>query len=253
MSEKKIKKTQVLKSLIDGVNIYTGAEIEGLDENLKKDLTYILEYLLKHSKANTTENDTQQEKQVVAVEDKRDEIVLRRGKITVDGQKYSLAEGAVFDSTGMRIPDARSGTILYKYYSKIDREKLDEEQLLECIKGIKYAKCLKLCTDVIQEELEKEHSYSFIRAILPIYTSSLRELKKSKEAISFWNDNENYYYAYESSALYTSLASAYCDIKDYVNARKFANRAYAMSGGGSGHKNELSLVYMRIKREAGED
>ncbi len=253
MTEKKIKKTQALKSLIEGINIYTGAEVEGLDENLKNDLTYILEYLLKRSKANTAEDATPQEKKEEVNESKSDEIVLRRGRITVGGQKYSLAEGAIFDSTGMRIPDARAGTILYRYYSKIDREKLDESQLLEYIKGIKYAKCLKLCTDVIQEELDKEHEYSFIKTILPIYTSSLRELKKPKEAISFWNDNENYYYAYESSALYTSLASAYCDVNDYENARRMANRAYAMSGGGSGHKNELSLVYMRIKKETGED
>ncbi|MBQ7789037.1 MAG: hypothetical protein IJ398_05225 [Clostridia bacterium] len=45
---------------------------------------------------------------------------------------------------------------------------------------------------------------------------------------------------YASALLYTSLASAYCDLKDYVSASEAINRAYPMSG--SGHKTEISLV-----------
>ena len=39
----------------------------------------------------------------------------------------------------------------------------------------------------------------------------------------------------------------YCDVRDYVNARRFADRAYARIGGGSsGYETELSLVYKRL-------
>ena len=54
-----------------------------------------------------------------------------------------------------------------------------------------------------------------------------------------------------SSALLTSAAAAYCDLREYEKAKKCCNRAFAASGGkGSG---ELSLVYKRIRKECGPD
>ena len=51
-----------------------------------------------------------------------------------------------------------------------------------------------------------------------------------------------------SSALFTSFGSSYCELEDSDNALKFANKAYAMQGGGVGYNNELSLLYKRIRK-----
>ena len=50
-----------------------------------------------------------------------------------------------------------------------------------------------------------------------------------------------------SPALCTSVAAAYCDIKDYKKAKDCADKAYAMSGGKAA--GELAAVYGRIRKE----
>ncbi len=255
MQKKKVKKLDALKALIDGVNIYTGVVVDGIDDCLREDLVYIYDYLSKRTKTNNPdekkeENVKPQQKSVDKSVDNT--LILRKGRIEIDGQKYTLNEGSLFDSMGMKIPEGKAITALFKYYSQIDYSQLDESQLLEYIKALKNSKLFQLCTDVIEEELTNEHEYSFMRAILPIYTSALRERRKPELAIKFWEENSSQYYVYESVALFTSLAAAYCDIKDYATSRKLANRAYAMSGGGAGYQTELSLVYNRLKKEAGE-
>lgn len=93
----------------------------------------------------------------------------------------------------------------------------------------------------------KKH-LAFDEGIIPVLTSCLRNVKTPQEAIRFAID---YLYRKDvhSVPYFTSLAAAYCDIKDYANALKYANRGYAMQGGGIGEVNELSLVYKRIKKE----
>ena len=253
MDDKKPTKLEALKCLIDGSNIYTGEIISGVDEKLKKDLLYIFEYLSKRVKPSNAEKTIVNE---VAPSSNAVEnvVVLRKGRIVVEGQRYTLADGMLFDSTGIKVSESKAEPILFKYYSNINYASMDEEQKLEYIKALKYAKFYQMCIDVIEKEFRYEHESNFIKTILPIYTSSLREIKKPELAIKFWDDNCWLYSKCESVALFTSLASAYCDVRDYVNARRFADRAYARRGGGSsGYETELSLVYKRIKKQTGEN
>lgn len=84
-------------------------------------------------------------------------------------------------------------------------------------------------------------------------TSCYRRMGQSQKAIDFWMNNKSIFQEFtESVALLTSLAAAYCDVKDYKKAKYCADRAYAAQGGGQGYKNELALVYLRIKKEAPE-
>ena len=50
-----------------------------------------------------------------------------------------------------------------------------------------------------------------------------------------------------SAPLYTSVAAAYCDIHDYLSAKKYADKAFAIGGGKAA--GELSSVYGRIRKE----
>lgn len=51
-----------------------------------------------------------------------------------------------------------------------------------------------------------------------------------------------------SPALFTSLAAAYCDIGDYVNAKRYAGRAYArVATLPNEYKIEISNVYARLR------
>lgn len=246
MADKKIRRSDALNALINGTNIYTNEQIIGLDDNLKKDLNYILDFILKAQKKQSS----------VEVKEKAIEkpkaIVLREGNIVVDNQSYRLSKGAVYNSKGMKIPDQFGDPILYKYYSNIDYSKFSEEEFLEFIKGAKDAKCNKLCIDIIEKEIEIKHDYEFLRAILPIYSSSCRGIKKPEKAIFFWESKSQELGMYISVAFFTSLAAAYCDVEDWEKAKHYADSAYAMQGGGTGYNTELSLVYKRIKKEHGD-
>ena len=50
-----------------------------------------------------------------------------------------------------------------------------------------------------------------------------------------------------NTAMLTSVAAAYSDLKMWDDARRYANRAYAISGGNAGV--ELMNVFSRIKAE----
>ena len=66
-------------------------------------------------------------------------------------------------------------------------------------------------------------------------------------------NNKSIFQQFASSVpLLTSLAAAYCDVGDYKRAKYCADRGYFTQGGGQGHKNELALVYYRIRKEAPE-
>lgn len=133
------------------------------------------------------------------------------------------------------------------YYGQKDYKSLEKHELIDLIKSLKeselYAVVKEMCLYVLEEFKGDEYT---IKTILPILTSSFRFLKQPRDAI---NVALNYIPHYASVALYTSLAAAYCDVEEYENALKYANRAYAMQGGSVGGGNELSSVYERIKKE----
>jgi hypothetical protein len=156
----------------------------------------------------------------------------------------SLPADKIADRTGMILPEGKATGLLYKYYISLDTSEFDEEQLKEYIKGIKEAKLWNLCIEVIEKEFEIDHKGDFIRSILPIYTSVMRKAKRSLDVVDFWEMNTVIYSKYGSPEFFTSLAAAYCDIDNYIKARQYANRAYAMGGKASG---ELMNVYSRIK------
>lgn len=171
-------------------------------------------------------------------------------KITYEGEDYYFNKGLLYDSTFMEVPKNVSQKVLKAHYEKINYENFDESELLEHINFLKISDCYDKCLQAINYGLKKfNSSIDFYKTVFPMITSCYRALGQSEKAIDFWVKNKNLFSSCLSVPLLTSLAAAYCDVKNYEMAKKYANRAYAMQGGGLNYKTELSLVYLRIKKE----
>ena len=170
-------------------------------------------------------------------------------RIEVDGVTYYYDGNNFLDEYFILLEGVILKKVAETYYGGVDYEKLDAEGILLYVKKLKACGLSYRAKQVMEYALDKYQDEKFLYRILPIYTSCCREMGLAREAIErIENDYSDIEY---SVALCTSLAAAYCDIKDYKQAIRYARIAYARQGGGQGYKTELSLVFMRIKKESG--
>lgn len=171
-------------------------------------------------------------------------------KITFNNEEYYFDKGIIFDSSFIELPKAISRKILANYYKSINYKELEEGELLEYLKQLKNSEFPDLCLEAIEYGLGKfSDSFEYYKVVFPIITSCYRALNQPQKAIDFWMENKKIFSTCLSVPLLTSLAAAYCDVGDYVLAKKCADRAYAIQGGSLNYQSELSLVYGRIKKE----
>ncbi|MBO4679349.1 MAG: hypothetical protein J5626_06735 [Lachnospiraceae bacterium] len=165
----------------------------------------------------------------------------------MDGENYYLIKGKWYNSHFTAV----SKSELYKLNSlmvkNISFEDKTVGELINIAQRMKDNEDLIYSRKLFEELLSKSADPTVIRSILPRYTSILRKLDQADQAINVSKDYfERFGKAVSSPALHTSLAGAYCDKGDYVEARLQANRAMAMSGGNA--SVELQSVYSRIKK-----
>ena len=173
-------------------------------------------------------------------------------KILFENEVYYFDKGRIyrFDGGLYEVETASSKKVLKFYYNQIDYKTLEEAEFLECLKQLKLSEFYENCLTVIEYGLNKfTASFDFYKTVFPIITSCYRAIGKAQKAIDFWMENKQIFTSCLSVPLLTSLAAAYCDVGNYELAKKCANRAYAMQGGGKNYQTELSLVYGRIKKE----
>ena len=169
-------------------------------------------------------------------------------KIEYNGEVYYFINGTFVDSSYVVVPTELSKKIGLIFFAKLEYLGKDKSELLNLIKQTKEnycAKCIEICLYAIDKFLFTDKN--FVKSIIPILTSCYRTINQPQIAIQY-----GLYYLKSlgpSPVLCTSLAAAFCDVKDYKNALKYADKAYAAQGGGVGYTNELSLVYKRIKKE----
>lgn len=172
-------------------------------------------------------------------------------KITFENEIYYIKDGKVYDENFSETPLNISTKILDIYYSKIDYTSLSENDLLEYLKNLKTSNYHYRCAEIIEYGLAKfPSSDHYKKIVFPMITSCYRAMSQPQKAIDFWMENKQLFSSSLSVPLLTSLAAAYCDVKNYKLAKMCADKAYAIQGGGTGYKNELSLVYKRIQKEA---
>ena len=174
-------------------------------------------------------------------------------KIEFNDEIYYEKNGKYLNSEFVEVETSVKQQLTKYIFSKVDYKTFNEDKLMNFIYKVKESKEFSLCKDICLFGLDKylEDDF-FVTKILPILTSCYRNLYKPQEAIDFAKKMIKVSNC-ESSLLYTSLASAYCDLKDYKNALKHVGMAYRWQGGGVGYKNETSLVYDRIKKEMEEN
>ena len=109
-----------------------------------------------------------------------------------------------------------------------------------------YDEVVVLINYLIEKIDSANDKYLVLRTLITMQTSCLRLINQPEKAIEFYNELYGIYGgSIGSSALYTSIAAAYCDIDDIDSAVKNVNRAHAISKGNS--SLELISVYARIK------
>ena len=171
-------------------------------------------------------------------------------KIEIDGAIYYYDGKNFLDECFIILEGAVLQKVAGAYYSGIDYKKFDRDKILLYIKRLKANELTFKAKEVMEYAMLKYDDEEFLYRILPIYTSCCREMGLSRVAIE--RVENDYSHVGYSAALCTSLAAACCDIKEYDKAVRYAKKAYAKQGGGQGYKTELSLVFLRIKKETGE-
>ena len=163
----------------------------------------------------------------------------------LDGEKYYYDKGRWLTSNYMVVPTSKLSRLNKLLIDEEDLSEKTLEQLLEIIDGARKDNNLFLAINAANRAL-KIADLRKIRYILPKATSNYRRVGQPKKAL----DIAEQYLAkcgddIASSALYTSLAAACCDMKDYVVARAYANKALKMEG--DNRSEELKIVFSRLK------
>ena len=174
-------------------------------------------------------------------------------KLIFNEEEYNYDNGRIYDENYMELPTIKAKEVLAYYYSKVDYKNFNEQELFQHIKKLKTSEMCNECLEVVNYGLDKfSNSFNFYKMTLPIIKICYRSIGQPQKAIDLWMKDREIIKSCLSVPLLTSLAAAYCDVENYVSAKKFADRAYAMQGGGLDYKTELSLVYKRIQKETGE-
>ena len=177
---------------------------------------------------------------------KTSSVKKKREQYTMDDETYYLMNGKWVDSQFTTVSKEEMYKLNAIRIKNINFDDIEISKLIKMAQEMKdsddYIFSKKLFDTIFERCSDKE----VVRSILSRYTSILRNLEQPEEAIEVAEKYISLYgkYVY-TPALFTSLAGAYCDIGDYVEARKKANVAKAMSGENA--SLELINVYARIK------
>ena len=171
--------------------------------------------------------------------------------IEVGGRTYYYNGQYFFDDCFIILQGEELNRVAKQYYTDAPYETMSADEVVALVKGMKGCGLFYETQKILQFALSKfVNDIDFLRTVLPIYTSCCREIGQPEQAIA---TGEGFLPICGGTvALYTSLAAACCDVKDYEKAKKYARIAYAKQGGGQGYKTETSLVFKRITKETGE-
>ena len=131
-----------------------------------------------------------------------------------------------------------------------DKENMIFEELMKYADGYKKTESYSLAIEYYIKAIEKFETDKNVKLILPRITSCFRIIGEPNKSIEIYGEyNKLYHNKIDSDALFTSIAAAYCDIKKYDIAKKYADRAFAIAKSEKkAVSQELMLVYERIKK-----
>ena len=179
---------------------------------------------------------------------KKKDVVPVKEEIIYNGKKYSRIKGKWVDSNYITVPTSLQSTLDALFEEQRNLDVFTLEELIAEGDRFKGAESYHLAIKYYATVLEETQDVNTYRYVLPRLTSCYRAQGRATEAVGLYERlNQQYGGKLHSPALCTSIAAAYCDIKDYKKATDCADKAYAMSGGKAA--GELAAVYGRIRKE----
>ena len=176
-----------------------------------------------------------------------------KNRITVvlNDEEYYLIKGKWYDTHLIEAPQGIANALADQML-KSNIDDFTNEDLEKFVMGFKdqglTSQALQIA-DILYDRYVKASDMYKIRWLLPIMTSLLRMAHTPLRAIElFTAQTEKFGNAANSPQLLTSIAAAYCDVGDYVNAKRMCDWAYKW--GGSAY--ELDRVYDRVKYALGQ-
>ena len=168
--------------------------------------------------------------------------------IEYNGQIYTRRHSKWLDSGNLAVCEALQKTLNYRYLETVDISSYSLEELLaegdKFNSSSSYQNAIRFYEKALADCDEETHNY-----ILPRITSCYRKCNMPRKVIDLFADTKSKYGSgFLNTALLTSVAAAYCDLKEYENALKCCKWAYRKHGKMSSY---LRRVLERIKKESG--
>ena len=165
-------------------------------------------------------------------------------KIEFQGETYYYYNNKFVDTTFIEVNKTLQNQLFEQVFLKTDYKNYNKDELLEFIFKAKENEKYSLTKDACLFGIDNFENHSdFIKVVLPVLTSCYRKLNQPEKAIEIAGVYEHYK-EYRSSALFTSVGAAYCDMQDLDQATKYADMAYAIN---EGFGTEISALYERIE------
>lgn len=170
-------------------------------------------------------------------------------EIVYKGKKYTRNNSKWVDADNMVVHETMQITLNSFFIEGIDFSLFTIQQLIDEGDKFKNSYTYNLAIAFYEKAAERCDE-ELLQYILPRITSCYRQTKTPRKAIELFSyAKEKYGESFITPVLLTSVAAAYCDLKEYENAMRCCRWAYKRYGGEL--DSNLSNVFARIKKESG--
>ena len=168
-------------------------------------------------------------------------------EILYEGNIYYKRKGKWYDVSYCEVLTHLQEKLNRAYDETIDYDNMNYFNIIKIADGFKKSNSFVMAIKTYEKALDKTKKIENIKYILPRITSCYRKNKQAHKAIELYTKIcKEYGYEILNEVLLTSIAAAYCDLGEFENAKKCANKAYAITNGNC--SDELKLVYQRIEK-----
>lgn len=165
-----------------------------------------------------------------------------------NGEVYRRTNTKWVDSRNIVVYDVLQNILNHMYLKTLDYSNYSIDELLAEGDKLKESNSYSSAIGFYEKALEEcdETTYKYI---LPRITSCYRKCNMPRKVIDLFAETKKFFGTdFITPVLLTSVAAAYCDLKEYENALRCCKWAYKTFGG---FNPNLSNVYARIKKESG--
>lgn len=169
-------------------------------------------------------------------------------KIEYNGEIYMRRSSKWFDSRNLVVYDSLQNVLNQLFLQTCDTSEYSVDELIKegdkFKESTSYLSAIKFYEQALEDCNEKTYQY-----ILPRITSCYRKSGMPRKVIDLFTDTKRKYGTdFITPVLLTSVAAAYCDLREYENAIKCCKWAHKTFGE---YSPNLANVWARIKKESG--